>query len=80
MQKVSVFSRNGVQSDSESTLYRDSVRKITGSEEYFKKFRRFYNYREILEHVNYSLGKNYLEKIEELKNLSSIEIAEIKEK
>ena len=78
MQKGSVFSRDGVQSDSESTRYQDSVRTILESEAKFRNFRRRYNYREILEHVTYGLGKSYLEKIDELRTLSNEEVVEIK--
>ena len=54
------------------------MRKIIESESNFRNFRRLYNYREILEHVTYSLGKSYLEKIDELRTLSNHEIVEIK--
>ena len=52
-----------VNSDSEATKYRDSVISACENISEFKKFRRNYNYREILEHVTFNQGKKYCETI-----------------
>jgi len=51
-------------SDSEVSFYGDAVSDILLSDSKFKKFRRIYDYREILEHVSRGQGFKYLEKIE----------------
>lgn len=61
---VRVFSSNS-KSDSDSTSYGSFVDKALNSKRYFKRFRRNYSYRVILEHVGYKLGKAYLDKINE---------------
>lgn len=50
-------------SDSEKTFYVDAVEKILNDLGAFKKFRRVYDYREILEHVDYTTGKKYFKEI-----------------
>jgi putative sugar O-methyltransferase len=59
-----VFSSNS-KSDSDSTPYGAFVDKAHNSKRCFKRFRRNYSYRVILEHVGYKQGKAYLEKITE---------------
>lgn len=58
-----VISNDDSKSDSEVSFYVSSVDKINSSPETFNKFRRIYNYREILEHVGYRIGIEYLKKL-----------------
>lgn len=62
----SPFSQSEKKSDSEGTFYEKAVADVLSSESNFSQFRRKYDYREILEHVDFSLGKKYLSKIQEL--------------
>ncbi len=64
--RASPFSDNHERSDSEGTFYTNAVNSIISSERKFERFRRHYDYREILEHVDFRLGKKYLEKIYEM--------------
>ena len=52
-------------SDSESSFYLSSLEKINSSASR-RNFRRIYDYREILEHVDFQTGQNYLNRIENL--------------
>ena len=61
--KKSLFSSDSTTSDSDSTYYSRFVESAIGSEVVFKDFRRNFHYRQILEHVNYSLGFEYLSKL-----------------
>ena len=61
--KKSLFSSDSTTSDSDSTYYSRFVESAIGSEAVFKDFRRNFHYRQILEHVNYSLGFEYLSKL-----------------
>ena len=54
-----VFSATNQTSDSEDTFYLDAVRSSLSSPNLFRNFRRNFDYREILEHVSYSLGLKY---------------------
>jgi len=54
------FSQDAISSDSQATFYENAVSKIIESDRVFNKFRRVYDYREILEHVDYDLGMEYL--------------------
>lgn len=59
-------------SDSESSFYIQSLLDINNSPD-ASRFRKNFDYREILEHVDYELGLKYLERIEDLGfNLSEI--------
>ena len=58
--KKSVFSNDLLTSDSDSTDYSYFVESAIKSEKVFKKFRRNFYYRQILEHVDYKLGIAYL--------------------
>jgi putative sugar O-methyltransferase len=49
------------QSDSENTKYVDGIKRILNSDKKFKVFRRSFKYREILEHVSYQQGLNYIQ-------------------
>ena len=66
IQKSSPFSLNDKKSDSEGTFYQRAVDKILSSEKEFSRFRRKFNYREILEHVDFKLGKEYFYRIQKL--------------
>jgi putative sugar O-methyltransferase len=57
-------------SDSEVSFYEDAVSEILQSDSKFKKFRRIYDYREILEHVSRGQGFKYLEKIERFSDIT----------
>lgn len=60
-----VFNEQNSVSDSEATFYLDSLKKIIYTDQ-FRNFRRDYDYREILEHVDYWTGKKYLIRIADL--------------
>jgi len=62
----SPFSKSAIKSDSEGTFYQEAVENILASESQFKRFRRKYDYREILEHVDFELGQEYFLRIKEL--------------
>lgn len=57
------FNMKAGTSDSEITFYLSNLRKTLSDNSRLKNFRRPYNYREILEHVDYELGQKYLDKI-----------------
>ncbi len=59
-QNTSHFTRDRNKSDSQVAFYEKSVNEIISSKRVFKRFRRKYNYREILEHLTYYDGKRYL--------------------
>ena len=61
LKRIKPFSDSDCQSDSENTFYLGEVIKINSSDRKFRKFRRIYNYREILEHVSPKFGKLYLD-------------------
>lgn len=61
--RKTVISQDKSKSDSEVSFYVSSVNKINSNPKKFLRFRRIYNYREILEHVSYSQGMEYLKKI-----------------
>jgi putative sugar O-methyltransferase len=60
MASKSVFSESDQTSDSENTFYVEAVRRFLSNPKEFREFRRNFDYREILEHVSYSLGLKYL--------------------
>lgn len=62
--KMSLFSLDVLESDSEVTFYETAVDKIIHDSKSFRRFRRIYNYREILEHVSFKQGKIYLDLIQ----------------
>jgi len=66
LRKMELFSNSTILSDSQVTFYEQSVDLITSSTDKFKQFRRLYDYREILEHVDFNLGKNYLSRITDI--------------
>lgn len=53
-------------SDSQETFYVEAVRKINTDSRKFKDFRRYFDYREILEHVTYNQGLLYINRIRQL--------------
>lgn len=52
---------NNNQSDSENTKYVDGISRILNSSRKLQVFRRSYKYREILEHVSFKQGLDYLQ-------------------
>ena len=58
-----LFSSGKGLSDSQVTFYEVAVKEILKSRKKLQRFRRIYDYREILEHVDFRLGKSYLEQI-----------------
>ncbi len=60
LKKMSLYSTNAVNSDSQETFYEKAMAKISRSDKELKRFRRIYNYREILEHLDYRAGNNYI--------------------
>jgi putative sugar O-methyltransferase len=60
---LSPISNDPVKSDSEVSFYSDTVDAINSDPKRFRKFRRIYNYREILEHMSYKQGLVYLKRI-----------------
>lgn len=59
--RITLFTTSEEKSDSQVTFYESAVSRIIGNKNSFKRFRRIYDYREILEHVNFRQGKEYLE-------------------
>jgi putative sugar O-methyltransferase len=53
-------------SDSQKTFYEKSIDSILRSPFNFWRFRRIYNYREIVETVTYSQGKDYIDRIKQI--------------
>jgi hypothetical protein len=62
--KMSLFSLETLESDSEVTFYESAVEKIIRDQKSFQRFRRIYDYREILEHVNFKQGRIYYNSIQ----------------
>lgn len=60
---LSPISTDPLKSDSEVSFYSHTVDAINSDPKLFQKFRRIYNYREILEHLTYNQGVVYLRKI-----------------
>lgn len=58
-----LFSSEKGLSDSQVTFYEAAVNEILNSRAKLQRFRRIYDYREILEHVDFKLGKLYLKQI-----------------
>jgi len=58
------FTDSNIASDSEISFYENAIDKFLNDERAFRKFRRNYDYREILEHVNYKQSIEYLKCIE----------------
>ncbi len=61
LKKKTLFSSSNQESDSQATFYQNSVLTINANSREMRRFRRVYDYREILEHVDYSLGREYIE-------------------
>ena len=60
------FTQGNVGSDSEITQYEGKISQMLNKEKSIKKFRRKRFYREILEHVDYKLGLEYISRIEDM--------------
>ena len=56
-------SNNSIRSDSQKTFYENSLGMILNSNSKFNRFRRIYNYREIVENVTFRQGQEYLKRI-----------------
>lgn len=52
-----------IRSDSQKTFYEHSLSMIINSNSKFKRFRRIYSYREIVENVTFRQGQKYLKRI-----------------
>lgn len=63
LHNLSPISTDPTKSDSEASYYSGTVDEINSNPRLFRKFRRVYNYREILEHMSYNQGIVYLKKI-----------------
>jgi phospholipid N-methyltransferase len=61
LKKKTLFSNSNQESDSQATFYQNAVSTINANSRAMRRFRRVYDYREILEHVDYSLGREYIE-------------------
>ena len=59
--RLPLFNRELGHSDSEATFYVQALDSFLRDESKLESFRRPYDYREILEHVDFSLGMKYLE-------------------
>jgi hypothetical protein len=75
--KIKIFTDLENRSDSENSFYVDTIIKINSSDQKFQKFRRFYNYREILEHVSPKFGKLYLDALKKNQNSNFIDFKDI---
>lgn len=65
-----IFSQDNRTSDSDSTSYSSFIQAVNENPILFKKFRTDYSYRQILEHVAYQQGDQYLEKLSEKHQLN----------
>jgi len=63
---IPVFNEQDGSSDSQITFYVGDLRKLRNNEKLLSRFRRRYDYREILEHVSFKQGRSYIERIEKL--------------
>jgi putative sugar O-methyltransferase len=63
---VGIFTINSEDSDSSSTFYGRAVERIISSDRKFRRFRRIYDYREILEHVSLKQAHKYIERVNQL--------------
>ena len=61
--KLKQVENSTILSDSERTPYIKYVEKVIRNQDYFSKFRKNYEYRQILDHVSYKQGLEYIEKI-----------------
>ena len=75
---IQLFSTLEDKSDSQSAFYEAAVNRIVTRERAFTRFRRIYDYREILEHVNFRLGAKYLDILKEMEPNSLSIIEELK--
>lgn len=64
----SKFTKSTDQSDSEITRYSNMIWKFIENEKIFNRFRRNFYYRQILEHVDFDLGRDYLSKIQSIES------------
>jgi putative sugar O-methyltransferase len=57
------FNSTQGRSDSQESFYLEQINRILTNNKSLRNFRRKYDYREILEHVSYTLGKEYFQRI-----------------
>jgi len=57
------FNSTQGRSDSQESFYLEQINRILTNNKSLRNFRRKYDYREILEHVSYNLGKEYFQRI-----------------
>lgn len=69
-----IFSAEGLGSDSQNLGFQKLITRIVSSPRLQRKFRRNYKYRQVLEHVDYSLGLKYLSRINQLNQVDSTTI------
>ena len=75
---ISVFSQDKIRSDSQVAFYERAISKFLSKKSKLRRFRRAYDYREILEHLDYEDGKKYLDLINKTKKYSVDEINQFK--
>ena len=75
---ISVFSQDKIRSDSQVAFYERAISKFLSKKSKLRRFRRAYDYREILEHLDYEDGKKYLDLINKTKTYSVDEINQFK--
>lgn len=66
VRRIPTFNTFAGRSDSEATFYVASLKRALSNDKFLRNFRRPYNYREILEHVSYDLGVEYLNNVKRL--------------
>ncbi len=64
----------GLISDSQKSKYQETIDEILNDSRMFQNFRRNLRYREILEHVDFRLGKKYLNQIKIRSNRMKIDL------
>lgn len=74
---ISVFSQDKIRSDSQAAFYERVISKFLSKKSKLRRFRRVYDYREILEHLDYEDGKKYLDLINKTKKYSVNQINQI---
>lgn len=67
IKNISLFTQENNRSDSQTAFYEKTIKGIVSNENQQQRFRRIYNYREVLEHLDYRDGIRYLERIKNLR-------------
>jgi hypothetical protein len=71
---IVIINSSRLKSDSQATYYETAVADILDRKKHFHRFRRMYNYREILEHVSYKQGRLYLQRLQSIFPLTDQEL------